>query len=226
MIADAPDDLEQYHAEIIQLREEEARLIATQGEATDKLVSIRERMAELGKETKDATDSFESFSGVLDEVSVKAKKIEKDWAGYIKLAIDKKQDRVNKIWADSVQILDELISEIERSDQAFEQLADTLFPMEAATKRFVDELALLREKAESAGWGADRLTEAEIRLGNQFADTTRQIAGQKDGLDLLAVAMEFHLPQLVAGSHQSKTHRYFCFEWKNSNPRIQFQKVP
>ena len=190
LIADAPDDLEQYHAEIIQLREEEARLIATQGEATDALVAIRKRMAELGKETGNTTDSFQSFSGVLDEVAVKAKKIEKDWIGYIKIAIDKKQDRVNKIWADSVQILDELINELERSDQAFEQLTDSLFPMEAATRRFVDDLTLLREKAEAAGWGADQLTEAEIRLGKQFADTTRQIAGQKDGLDLLSVAMD------------------------------------
>ena len=157
-------------------------------EAADELTGLAKAMKLADPRIKALNDKIKEANKWLDEMGKsggKAASSMQSLKDAIKAA-EQPLKNANKLFEDASDLLDELIREFNR----FGNIADRLYPMEAATRNFHEELAILRRNADEATWSAERLAEAEVRLAKEFRETTQGIVGQKEEISLLATAID------------------------------------
>ena len=175
---DVPDDLEQYHAEIKKLADEEERLKQVQGDGVERLGKIAKQLKALK-------------SGGLDPVIVSATKLpnvfEKGTNAVVEMG-EAAEDLSDDAFVELLEIVNELEQEQASFNDELQRLRDIGDPVAAMVRGFERDLSLLNRALAEGAIDAEEYRRVLNALSDSLGESAAQTVEAAEKMDVWAKA--------------------------------------
>ena len=165
---------------------------ASQDEAMGKLKLLNQALEELKKVGDDAADSVDdvaSSAGKMAGASANAAKATKALAKEMK-ALDQRHEAANKLMAESVDMLDELISAQEEYEDSLQSILDAADPVGAAFVTMEREIALLTKAYDAGDISLAMYADALEYVASKYGAVVNGAQQAAEETSLLATAID------------------------------------